>query len=57
MNGITAEGDNLKEYIFLDESAGTWCISNTMVAVIYTALSFLSICFCVMGRQIILSKT
>ena len=56
MQGITAEGRNLKEFIFTNEENGFWCISNTMLCLMYTLFSFASICFVVMGRQLILSK-
>ena len=45
-----------KVYFYLDPANSHWCISNTMLCFMYTAFSFMSICFIVMGRQIVYSK-
>ena len=45
-----------KVYFYLDPANSHWCVSNTMLVFIYTAVSFTSICFVIMARQIIYSK-
>mmetsp|Transcript_17505 Transcript_17505/g.20701 ORF Transcript_17505/g.20701 Transcript_17505/m.20701 type:complete len:87 (+) Transcript_17505:19-279(+) len=56
MNSAVAAGENLKLYFFVDPDSSWWCISNTMAVLIYTFVSFASICFVVMGKQIRHSK-
>ena len=45
-----------KLYFYTDPSNNTWCVSNTMLVFIYTMVSFSTVCFFIMGRQIIYSK-
>ena len=47
---------NKKLYFYLDENNGNWCISNTVLVLLYTAVSFMTICFTIVGRQIVYSK-
>ena len=56
MNSAVAAGENLKLFFFVDPESSFWCISNTMAVLIYTLVSFASICFVVMGKQIRHSK-
>ena len=56
MNSIIASGENTKLFFFVDTESSFWCLSNTIAVLIYTAVSFLSICFVVMGKQIRHSK-
>ena len=56
MNSAVAAGENLKLFFFVDAESAHWCISNTMAVLLYTFVSFASICFVVMGRQIRHSK-
>ena len=45
-----------EKYFYVDGADGLWCFSNTMLVLLYTAISFLSICFWVIGKQLIYSK-
>ena len=56
INGIKATGGADKLYFFIDQDSSQYCISNTLLCILYTALSFLSICFVVIGRQVAYSK-
>ena len=56
MNSAVAAGENLKLFFFVDPESQYWCISNTMSVLIYTAVSFMSICFIIIGKQIRHSK-
>ena len=39
-----------KLYFYTDPANNTWCVSNTMLVFMYTMVSFMSICFIIMGR-------
>ena len=56
MNAVVAAGENTKLYFFVDPDSSFWCLSNTALVLLYTAVSFLSICFVVMGKQVRYSK-
>ena len=56
MNSVVAAGENLKLFMFVDSLSEQWCISNTMAVLLYTAVSFCSICFIIVGKQIRHSK-
>ena len=45
-----------KLYFYVEEESNFWCVSNTMLVLMYTFMSFASICFIIMARQIIYSK-
>ena len=42
-----------QENVYMDEDTGEVCIGNMLVALSYTAVTFLTIVFFVLGRQII----
>ena len=56
MNSVVAAGENLKLFMFVDDLSAQWCISNTMAVLLYTAVSFIAICFIIIGKQIRHSK-
>ena len=39
-----------KLYFYTDPANSTWCVSNTMLVFMYTMVSFMSLCFIIMGR-------
>ena len=47
--------ENEKLYLYKNDQ-GLFCFSNTVAVLVYTFVSFASICICIVARQIVYTK-